>query len=67
MDGPVTHIRLDGEATNAMSLLTATDLYPELKGRSVTYVVHELLRRSNEYKQALAQHASERHPRPGKR
>jgi hypothetical protein len=67
MDGSVTHIRLDGAATSAMNLLTATDLYPELKGRSVTYVVHELLRRAPEYKAAVAQQASERHPRPGKR
>lgn len=67
MDGPTTHLRLDAEATGVAETLQKTDLLPELKSRSISYIVHELLRRSPEYKTVLAQRESERHPRPGKR
>lgn len=61
------HIHLEPDAKAVVEFISKTDFIPRLKARSATFIIHDLLKSTSEYKQAEAQMASERHGRPGRK
>lgn len=61
----VLHVRIEDEISTVISaLIQPNGLYPAYADRSAAFAVSQLIRKSPDFKQAQAQNASEKHPRP---